>query len=535
MKENTNFEFEQLQLSDEMKKTIGEMGYKEATPIQYKAIPYVLEGRDVIGQAQTGTGKTAAIGIPIIEKIDDESKKLQSIILCPTRELAMQFAKEMKKLSAHKRKLKVTPIYGGGSIDAQIRELKRGTQVVVGTPGRVMDHMRRGTLKLNDINMLALDEADEMLNMGFVEDIETILKETPEERQTLLFSATMPKAILDITKKYQKEPKLVKVVKKELSTSNIEQKYFVVKQKDKVELLTRLMVISNPKLAVVFCNTKKMVDELVVQLQSRGLFADAIHGDLSQNQRDKVMNKFRKGIMQILVATDVVARGIDVDDVEAVFNYDLPQFEEYYVHRIGRTGRAGREGKAFTFVSSREMRKLREIERYTKMKISEDKIPSKEQVEEIKAERFLQDVKEVVAEQVPSKYYDYIKQLTKDGLNETVLAAGLLKMYMESRDNKSEELENNIEGSAKENGAEEGMSRLFVNLGRKQKVTTGDFVNNIAREARIKGKEIGKIDIYEKYSFIEVPIELSEKVINKVNGIKIKGNKVRIEQSNSRK
>ncbi|WP_035294399.1 DEAD/DEAH box helicase [Clostridium sp. KNHs214] len=533
MKENTNFE--QLQLSNEMKKTIEEMGYKEATPIQYRAIPYVLGGNDVIGQAQTGTGKTAAIGIPIIEKIDDESKKLQSIILCPTRELAIQFAKEMKKLSAHKKRLKVTPIYGGGSIDAQIRELKRGTQVVVGTPGRVMDHMRRGTLKLNDINMVALDEADEMLNMGFVEDIETILKETPEERQTLLFSATMPKAILDITKRYQREPKLIKVVKKQLTVSNIEQKYFVVKQKDKLELLNRLMIISNPKLAVVFCNTKKMVDELVVQLQSRGFFADAIHGDLSQNQRDKVMNKFRKGIIQILVATDVVARGIDVDDVEVVFNYDLPQFEEYYVHRTGRTGRAGREGKAFSFVSSREIRKLKEIERYTKMKITEAKAPNKEEVEEIKAKRFLQDVKEVAEEQIPSKYYDYIKQLIQDGFNETVLAAGLLKIYMESKDSKSEELENNIQAEVKHTGAEEGMVRLFVNLGRKQKVTTGDFVNNIAREARIKGKEIGKIDIYEKYSFIEVPEEVSEKVIKNVSGIKIKGNKVRLEPSNSRK
>ena len=360
--------FEELELCPEILKAVKHMGFEEASPIQSKAIPVIMSGKDVIGQAQTGTGKTAAFGIPLLEKIDPKNKKLQAIVLCPTRELAIQVAEEIRNLAKYMHGIKVLPIYGGQEIVKQIRSLKSGTQLVIGTPGRVMDHMRRKTMKMDHVHTIVLDEADEMLNMGFREDIETILEGIPQEHQTVLFSATMPKAILQITKQFQKDAELVKVTKKELTVPNIEQFYYEVKPKNKEEVLSRLLDIYTPKLSVVFCNTKKQVDLLVNALLGRGYFAAGLHGDMKQAQRDRVMQGFRSGKTDILVCTDVAARGIDVDDVEAVFNYDLPQDDEYYVHRIGRTGRAGRVGRSFSFVSGREVYKLKEIQRYCKTK-----------------------------------------------------------------------------------------------------------------------------------------------------------------------
>ena len=342
--------FEELNLDTRILRAVEEMGFEEASPIQAKAIPVVMEGKDIIGQAQTGTGKTAAFGIPLLQKIDPKNKHLQAIVLCPTRELAIQVADEIRALAKFMHGIKVLPIYGGQNITHQIKALKSGIQIVIGTPGRVMDHMRRRTLKVETVKMIVLDEADEMLNMGFREDIETILKEMSEERQTVLFSATMPKPIMEIAREYQKDAQIIKVIKKELTVPKIEQYYYEVKAKNKAEVLTRLLDMYSPKLSLVFCNTKKGVDELVDKLEGRGYFAEGLHGDMKQQQRDRVMKKFRDGKTEILVATDVAARGIDVDDVEAVFNYDLPQEDEYYVHRIGRTGRAGRTGRSFTFV-----------------------------------------------------------------------------------------------------------------------------------------------------------------------------------------
>ena len=355
--------FEDLPISDEIKRSIAEIGFEEPSPIQAQSIPVILSGKDVIGQAQTGTGKTAAFSIPILEKVDPNNKHLQAIVLCPTRELAIQVSKEIRKLGKFKSGIKTLPVYGGQPIDRQIKALKSGVQVVIGTPGRVIDHINRKTLKLDDVKMVVLDEADEMLDMGFREDIELILNQTPIERQTTFFSATMPKEILELTKLYQHEPEIIKVVRKELTVPNIKQFYIETRRANKLEVLCRLIDVYNPKLSVVFCNTKRGSDELVSELQARGYFADALHGDLKQTQRDIVMDKFRQGTIDILVATDVAARGIDVDDVDMVFNYDLPQDEEYYVHRIGRTGRAGREGVSFSFVYGKEMRKMRDIER----------------------------------------------------------------------------------------------------------------------------------------------------------------------------
>ena len=382
--------FEEMCLDTRIMRAIAEMGFEQPSPIQAQSIPIAVEGKDMIGQARTGTGKTASFGIPMLQRINPKDKNLQAIVLCPTRELAIQSANEIRKLAKFLHGIKVLPIYGGQEISKQIRSLKGGVQIVIGTPGRVMDHLRRHTLKPQTVDIVVLDEADEMLNMGFREDIETILGQLPEERQTMLFSATMPKPILEIAKRYLHEPEIVKVIQKELTVPKIEQYYYEVNPRKKNEVLSRLLDMYDPSLSLVFCNTKRKVDELVADLKGRGYFAEGLHGDMKQSQRDRVMNGFRNGRTDILVATDVAARGIDVDDVEAVFNYDVPQDDEYYVHRIGRTGRAGREGRAFTLVVGKEIYKLKDIQRYCKTKIRRQPIPSVTDVAAIKVEKLLE-------------------------------------------------------------------------------------------------------------------------------------------------
>ena len=423
--------FEELNLSKEVQRAIADMGFEEATPIQSQAIPVVLSGKDIIGQAQTGTGKTASFGIPIIETIDDHLKKVQAIVLCPTRELAIQVSEEIGELLKYKKNIKIVPIYGGQSIDRQIRSIQSGVQIVIGTPGRVIDHINRGTLKLNEIKMVVLDEADEMLDMGFRDDIEEILKTVPKERQTVMFSATMPKQILDLSKKYLKNPEHIKVVHKEITVPNVNQYYIELKPSMKLEALTRLIDIHNPKLSLVFSNRKKSVDDLVSHLQARGYSAEGLHGDMKQMMRDRVMGKFRSGKLEILVATDVAARGIDVDDIDAVFNYDMPQDDEYYVHRIGRTARAGRAGQAFTFVVGKEFRAIKEIEKYTKTKIVSMQIPSMKDVEEIRTNTLVTEIKEVIDnEKDLKKYSNIIERLVNEDYTSLEIASGLLKMVM---------------------------------------------------------------------------------------------------------
>ena len=536
--------FEDLPISDEIKRAIADMGFEEPSPIQAQSIPVILSGRDVIGQAQTGTGKTAAFSIPVLETIDPENKSLQAIILCPTRELAIQVSKEIKKLSKYMHGIKSLPVYGGQPIDRQIKSLKGGVQIVIGTPGRVIDHINRKTLKLDNVKMLILDEADEMLDMGFREDIETILNKTPENRQTTFFSATMPKGILDLTRKYQNDPEHVKIVRKEITVSNISQYYIETRNANKLEVLCRLIDVYNPKLSVVFTNTKRGADELVSDLQARGYFADALHGDLKQTQRDIVMDKFRQGTIDILVATDVAARGIDVDDVEAVFNYDLPQDEEYYVHRIGRTGRAGRTGVSFSFVFGKEMRKMRDIERYTKAKLVKHSIPSVADVEEKKVSAFFKQVKGIMDEGNLSKQLQWLESFSNESDVEIIdVAAALVKLAL--GDEEKEEIieepsrdrsrRDRRDRKGSDTGAKEGMVRLFINVGRSQRVQAKDILGAIAGEAGISGKLIGTIDIYDKYTFVEVPKQNVKKVLESVKDIKIKGNKVNIEKANRRK
>ncbi|MDD4371587.1 MAG: DEAD/DEAH box helicase [Anaerostipes sp.] len=520
--------FDELQLDDKILKAVKEMGFEAASPIQAKAIPAVLEGNDIVGQAQTGTGKTAAFGIPLLQKLDTKNKKPQAIVLCPTRELAIQSSDELRKLAKFMHGAKVLPIYGGQNITNQIRSLKAGVNVIVGTPGRIMDHLRRHTIKLDDLHTVVLDEADEMLNMGFREDIETILKELPKERQTLLFSATMPKAILDITKKYQTNSKHIKVTKKELTVPNIEQYYYEVRPKQKVEVLCRLLDMYAPKLSVVFCNTKRMVDDVATQLKNRGYFAEGLHGDLKQSQRDRVMKSFRNGRVDILVATDVAARGIDVDDVDAVFNYDLPQDDEFYVHRIGRTGRAGREGNAFSFVSGKETYKLRDIQRYCKTKIKARPIPSLNDVQATRAENTLDDVAKAIEDNSLEKYVEIID----DFINETdytalEIAAAFLKMKF----SENEEISKNEEDFG-DTGAEAGMVRLFINIGKKKGVRPGDILGAIAGESSISGDLVGAIDMHDQYTFVEVPQEVAKDVLYGMRHAKIKGKSVSMEPAN---
>jgi ATP-dependent RNA helicase DeaD len=523
--------FDELNLSAPLLRGIVEMGFEQASPIQAKAIPAVLEGGDIIGQAQTGTGKTAAFGIPLLESIDPKNKHLQAVVLCPTRELAIQVADEIRKLSKFLHGIKVLPIYGGQDITKQIRSLKAGTQVVIGTPGRVMDHMRRKTVKFNEVKMIVLDEADEMLNMGFREDIETILKEMPEERQTVLFSATMPKPIMDIARTYQKDAKIIKVVKKELTVPKIEQYYYEVKPKNKEEVLSRLLDIYDPKLSLVFCNTKKMVDELVTALKGRGYFAEGLHGDLKQQQRDRVMNGFRNGKTEILVATDVAARGIDVDDVEAVFNYDVPQDDEFYVHRIGRTGRAGRTGKAFTFVVGKEVYKLKDIQRYCKTKIICQPIPSINDVTNTKFEKILNQIDELIKTEDLSKMVDVIEaRVNEEDYTSLDVAAAFLKLAMGDNDQNDTLSSESVDFG--DTGAREGMVRLFINIGKKQNARPGDILGAIAGETGMPGKLIGTIDMFDKYTFVEVPKEYASEVIQVMKDAKIKGKSINIEPAN---
>ena len=525
--------FEELDLYPQILRAIKEMGFEEATPIQSQAIPAVISGADVLGQAQTGTGKTASFGIPLLMKVDPNNKKTQAIVLSPTRELAIQVAEEIRKFSKYMHGIKVLCVYGGQDIGRQIKALKGGAQIIIGTPGRVMDHLRRRTIRCDEVNTIVLDEADEMLNMGFREDIETILEYIPEEgRQTVLFSATMPKPILDITRKYQKDAVRIKITKKELTVPNIEQYYYDVRRHDKLDVLTRLLDYYSPKLSLVFCNTKRMVDELASELQARGYMAEGLHGDMKQQQRDRVMRNFRNGKTEILIATDVAARGIDVDDVEAVFNYDLPQDDEYYVHRIGRTGRAGRTGRVFNFVKGKEVYKLKDIMRYCKTKIKAQPIPSSDDVAQIKAEKIMEEIGEIIEAGGLRDMIDIIEQqVNNSDYTAMDIAAAFLKQAIGGVELSKNDGDYETADFG-DTGAEEGMVRLFINIGKNQKIRPGDILGAVAGEAKIPGKMVGAIDMYDNYTFVEVPDEYAKVVLRAMKNAKIKGKSINVEPAN---
>lgn len=423
--------FEHLELSATMNSAIQDMGFTEPSHIQTATIPLIMEGKDVVGQAQTGTGKTAAFGIPLLEMQPDRSQVTTALVLCPTRELSVQVANELKKLAKYKKNTQIFAVYGGEPIQEQIRNLRRGANIVVGTPGRIIDHLERGTLSLEHIEMVVLDEADEMLNRGFREDIEFILEHTPKERQTVLFSATMPKPILNIINRFQKDPTFIKITREQLTNTSIEQIYFETREAWKVADIANIIQADDLKTAIVFCNTKRTVDELVEKLRDHKIKADSIHGDLNQKQRNTVMDAFRRGDIRLLIATDVAARGLDISHVDAVFNYDLPFDPEYYVHRIGRTGRAGKTGKAYSFVTGRnDLRQLRVIEQYSKSMVERRNLPTQREIAAIIRHNAIEKIKAAVTEADYGLHIELVQQLAKDGMELDALAATLLKMAM---------------------------------------------------------------------------------------------------------
>ncbi len=537
--------FDELPISEPVKQAVSEMGFTTPSPIQAQAIPLILKGKDVIGLAQTGTGKTAAFGIPIIDLVDSTQKYTQAIVLCPTRELALQVMGECKKLAKHKKDIHFLAVYGGESIDKQIRALKRGVHVIIGTPGRVIDHLDRRTLKLDQVNMVVLDEADEMLNMGFREDIELILEKVPEKRQTILFSATMSKTIMELTKKYQTHPELVKVTKTELTVSTIEQYYFEVPNQSKIEAMCRLIDVYQLKLMLVFCNTKRRVDEVVEQLSFRGYSVEGLHGDMRQMQRNSVMAKFRGGTVNILVATDVAARGIDVDNVEAVFNLDIPQDNEYYVHRIGRTGRAGKSGKAFTFVSGRnDYEGLKQLQNYTKVKITKGTLPSSKDAFKLKIEKFKENVKHLLDSNVSLSdlFLEAAGDLQQSGYSADMLIAHLLQIHLgkpteDSVLNNKEKSKGSREREYRDRDHENGSSsmvKLFINIGKKHRIGAGDILGAIAGEAGIPGSKIGRIELQEDFSYVDISSDCVDDVLESMGTGVIKGKKVKIEKAKSR-
>ena len=418
--------FSELGLSPEVLRAIEKMGFEQAAPIQAEAIPVLMAGHDVVGQSQTGSGKTVAFAVPAVEKVDATVKATQALILCPTRELAVQVSEEFHKVALFKRGINVLPIYGGQSYERQFMGLRAGAQIVIGTPGRVMDHMRRGTLRLDKIRMVILDEADVMLDMGFRDDIELILQGVPPERQTVFFSATLPKPIQDLIRKYAREPKSVRIERKEMTVPTVEQVYYEVDRRFKVELLTRLIDLHDLKLGIIFCNTKRMVDDLVDHLNAQGYSADRLHGDMSQAMRDRVMNKFRKSGLEFLVATDVAARGIDVNDVEVVFNFDLPYDVEDYVHRIGRTGRAGRSGRAISFAGGREVFQIYNIERFTKVKMHHGRPPTADQVLEARDNAFIEKLRVSLQSGEFKRHEHLVERLLEEGFTSTDISCALL-------------------------------------------------------------------------------------------------------------
>ena len=418
--------FSELGLSPDLLKAIDKLGFEKPAPIQARAIPLLLQGRDVVGQSQTGSGKTLAFGVPGVEKVDPSLRAVQILVLCPTRELAIQVSEEIHKLAAFKRGIHPLPIFGGQSYERQFFGLRQGAQIVIGTPGRVMDHMRRGTLRLDKTKMVILDEADVMLDMGFRDDMEFILQAVPAERQTVFFSATMPRAIQELIRKYARNPENVRIEQKALTVPTVDQIYYEVDRRFKIELLTRLIDIYDLKLGIIFCNTKRMVDELVEHLNAQGYSADRLHGDMTQAMRDRVMHKFRKSGLEFLVATDVAARGIDVDDVQVVFNYDLPYDPEDYLHRIGRTGRAGRSGRAISFVGGREVFQIQHIERFTRTKIHRGKPPTQGEVEEARANVTLDKLRAILTAGEYKRQDHLVERLLEEGFTSTDIASALL-------------------------------------------------------------------------------------------------------------
>jgi ATP-dependent RNA helicase DeaD len=548
--------FDQLGLSPELLKAVAKMGFEEASPIQTAVIPVALTGRDIVGQSSTGSGKTAAFAIPAIEKVDAHERAVQVLILCPTRELAVQVAEETGRLAFFKRGIREVPIYGGQSYDRQFRALEAGVQIVIGTPGRVMDHMERGTLKLDRLKTVVLDEADRMLDMGFRDDIERILSAVPEQRQLLFFSATMPRAIQELIKRYSRDPAWIKIESHAQNAPQVDQVYFEVDRRSKIEALTRLIDVHDFRYGIIFCSTKLMVDDLDEHLHARGYAVDRLHGDITQAQRNRVMEKFRERKFEFLIATDVAARGLDVDDLEVVFNFDLPNDAEDYTHRIGRTGRAGKSGRAFTFVSGQEIYRLQGMMRFAKLKIRRERVPSLDEVEEARENVFFEKLRATLEAKQFKPRDTMIDRLLDQGYASTDISSALIHLLQagaapaapaakpkpERAPVDVKPLAREPQGDAEESasqptrstskakyerpartGREPGMTAIFLNVGRKQLVTPADIVGKIAGVTRLPAEVVGAIDIHQRHTLVDVAESEVELVLKKLAGIKMKG------------
>ena len=512
--------FAEMDLTPEIRRAVEAMGFENATQIQYESIPLIKEGGDVIGRSQTGTGKTLAFGIPAVELVDVGLRlkgSPQALVLCPTRELAVQAAEEMQKLAAYKPGVRTVCVYGGAPMERQIQQLKTAT-IVVGTPGRVMDHMRRKTLRLQNVRLMVLDEADEMLSMGFRDDIETILQDTPEERQTVLFSATMPPPILALTKQYQKNPRMVQVAKEQVTVDKIQQTYYEVPMGRKMDALALVLRYFHPTRTIIFCNTKKTVDEVTGYLTAHGFTADGLHGDMKQSQRNQVMASFKGGHTAVLIATDVAARGIDVSDIDYVINYDVPQNPEYYVHRIGRTGRAGKSGCAVTLCSGRrQSAELAAIGRMCKSSIQQKALPSRASVREMERQQGLAQVEKVISE-LDGSPQPMLEELLGRGHTPEILAAALVRLHFGPEPAAEEELPQSSPRAARV------YKKLQINIGRSKNIAPNHIMGAITSCTDLSGREIGKIEIYDDHTLVSVPAEKADRIMADMVGLKINRN-----------
>jgi len=575
--------FSELGLPESLLEAIKDLGYEQPSPIQAKAIPPALAGKDIIGLSQTGSGKTAAFGLPVLAKIDLDNRVPQALIVCPTRELAVQVCEEIHRLASKMQGLRAVPVYGGAPIDRQMRAFRDGVHIVVGTPGRLLDHVRRRTFKTETINTVVLDEADRMLDMGFRDEMEELLAGVPENHQTLFFSATMNQGVNRLINKFGKEPETVSIEQTAKTVSTIEQSYFEVRNRSKVEVMTRIIDMDSPRLAIAFCNTKRVVDETTEALIARGYSADRLHGDITQQMRERVLKRFRDGQVEILVATDVAARGLDVDDIDVVFNLDLPQDPEDYVHRIGRTGRAGRSGKAVTFVFGRDIHRLQMIERYTRSVIRREKIPSQEQVEGKRADVMFDSLKERLEAGNFENQELYIDRLLEQGHTPTDVASALFTLLRESQGREGETIQedrhpdrptprrtgdeprqerryerdsddrrsggnkrdnargrddrsndrgdrsNDRGGSFTAQAPEEGMTRLFISVGKDSGAKPGEIAGMIYNEAQLQRNDVGRITLLPRHTLVDIKVDQAEKVIRSLKSAKLRGRAVRVD------
>ncbi len=559
--------FSELGLPDDLLAAIEILGYERPSPIQALSIPPALAGKDILGLSATGSGKTAAFALPALAQIDVTQRFPQVLILCPTRELAVQVCEEVHRLGVKKKGLQATPVYGGAPMDRQLRALRDGAQLVVGTPGRLLDHLKRGSFDASRIRMAILDEADRMLDMGFKEEMDEILAALPKERQILFFSATMNRGVSTFIKKFGNNPEIIEIEQKAMTVATVEQAYYEVRQRSKVEVLSRILDMNPPRLGIIFCNTKRSVDECTEDLVNRGYAADRLHGDITQQMRERVLKRFREGAVELLVATDVAARGLDIDEIDIVFNYDLPTDPEDYVHRIGRTGRAGRFGRAVSFVFGKEIYRLQAIERYTRQVIKREKIPSVEQVEGRRADIIFESLKERLETGGFDTYQENIDRLLEQGHTPTDIAGALITMLRETSGREGEPIQEDREperasrddakkgksarpetrprsegrdyaprektyerGGIRDAGAiEGGMTRLFISLGKGAGIMPKDIVGMMYREAGLPDGSLGRITLFPKHCLVDVPEGLADQAIQKTRNAKLRGKTFRMD------